>query len=519
MMDRMEKEPLIQEGRRLPDVADIDGLVSFMGRLTEEQESFYLDLLLASLVRLHPFIKSDDVKRMMPVFEWAGTVMEMPESETGGLDKLTASFLLDYAEMLSGAEKRAKGAKQQPYQDYKPYLDLVKLAFNRIKDYNTLPLLSTPTHRPAWIDPSVLVSRLSEYQKKGIKPDSLDFQIALSRVALDDTDEAVRSVEQALAGEYRELLLFLFKPEARPKGAFTFQAVWMTAALVKSPDTIYDEFEDFPYSAVNRAYLTGDIPCDVFIFEKPFGKVDRILQLIPPASKNVAIKWRFGGYALYMTYRPCSRIPLLVETFWKIPLREKDLRRFLLLSPNAPRIWLALLVRDRVRDAYWNDLELARLNLVALETLRELDLEWRGGMALTYLAVCLLSIDRPVRLCAADLWGELVEKDLIDNVALGRVLGKIQSLEWAPAQRISGLVVEMLINRSSFHNKELSVLFVSFLSCLPESPVKDLKRLLEVFAELQTVNNWPKITYAPLLSLLETWKKNSKLTEIIESLY
>lgn len=45
-------------------------------------------------------------------------------------------------------------------------------------------------------------------------------------------------------------------------------------------------------------------------------------------------------------------------------------------------------------------------------------------MALTYLAVCLLSIDRPVRLCAANLWGELVEKDLIDNVALGRVLGR-----------------------------------------------------------------------------------------------
>ena len=351
------------------------------------------------------------------------------------------------------------------------------------------------------------------------EPDSLDFQIALSRVALDDTEEAVRLAEQELAGEYRELLLFLFKPEARPNGPFTFQAVWMTAALVKSPDTVYDEFKDFPYSAVNRAYLTGDIPCDVFTFEKPFGKVDRILQLIPPASKNVAIKWRFGGYALYMAYRPCSRIPLLVETFWKVPLREKDLKRFLLLSPNAPRIWLALLVRDRVRDAYWNDLELARLNLVALDTLRELDLEWRGGMALTYLAVCLLSIDRPIRLCAANLWGELVEKDLIDNVALGRVLGKIQALEWAPAQRVSGLVVEMLINRSSFHNKELSVLFVSFLSCLPENPVKDLKRLLEVFAELQTVNNWPKVTYAPLLCLLETWKKNSKLTEVIESLY
>ena len=73
-------------------------------------------------------------------------------------------------------------------------------------------------------------------------------------------------------------------------------------------------------------------------------------------------------------------------------------------------------------------LELARLNLVALDTLRELDLEWRGGMALTYLAVCLLSIDRPIRLCAANLWGELVEKDLIDNAALGRVLGEDPSV-------------------------------------------------------------------------------------------
>ncbi len=518
-MDRMEKEPLIQEYRRLPDVADVDGLVSFMGRLMDGQESFYFDLLLASLVRLHPYIKSDDAERMVPVFEWAGTVMEMPESEIGGLDMLTASFLLDYVEVLAGSEKRAKRAKQQSFQDYKPYRDLEKLAFSRMKDRNTLPLLSTPTHRPAWIDPVVLVSRLSEYQKKGCRPDNLDFQIAASRVALDDTDEAVRLVEQEMTGEYRELLLFLFKPEARPKGPFTSQAVWMTAALVKSPDTVYGEFEDFPYSAVNRAYLTGDIPCDVFTYEKPFEKVDRILQLIPPASKNVAIKWRFGGYALYMTYRPCSRVPLLVETFWQMPLREKDLKRLLWLSPNAPQVLLALLVRDRIRDSHWNDLELTKLNLVALETLCELDWKWSGGMALTYLAVCLLSIDRSVRLCAADLWRELVEKGLIDNVALGRVLGKIQSSEWAPVQRISGLVLEMLINRSSFHNRELSVLFVSFLSCLPENPVKDLKRLLEIFSEIQTVNGWPKVTNTSLLSLLAAWKKNSKLTEVIESLY
>ena len=42
---------------------------------------------------------------------------------------------------------------------------------------------------------------------------------------------------------------------------------------------------------------------------------------------------------------------------------------------------------------------------------------------------------------------------------------------------------------------------------------------LELLFKLLGTSSLNKITYAPLLSLLETWKKNSKLTEIIESLY
>lgn len=132
-------------------------------------------------------------------------------------------FFLIMLKCLPDRKDVSKARNNNHFRTINPYLDLVKLAFNRIKDYNTLPLLSTPTHRPAWIDPSVLVSRLSAYQKKRIKPDSLDFQIALSRVALDDTEEAIRLAEQELAGEYRELLLFLFKPEARPNGPLRFR--------------------------------------------------------------------------------------------------------------------------------------------------------------------------------------------------------------------------------------------------------------------------------------------------------
>lgn len=527
--------PLIREEMRIPDVTNVKGLISLISQPIEENESFHLDLVMASLVRIHPSVKPKDATCMIPAFEQARLIAAGQVEGVGDLDILLASFLIDYAGVLfqefegctpefyefyvnnlqAGSRTRSKKA-QQSYRDYKPYWELAKRITKQIRERNTLPLLSTPTHRPAWIDPEILVSRLLEYQKVNAKPDNLDFQIALSRVALDRPKDALRLANKELTGEYRELLLFLLDPKARPKGRFTQQALWMTAGLVKSPETVYEEFAGFPYSSVNRAYLTGDIPCDVFVFEKPFGKVDRILQLLPPPSKNVQIQRRFGGYALYVTYRPCSRIPLLVETFWKMSLREKDWKRILLLSPNAPQVLLALLVRDRVRDAYWNDTELSQLNLVTLDTLRELDFRW-GKMAKTYLAICLLSVNKTVRTDAAELWAELVKKEKMDSFAVGQILGEIQSHEWSPVHRFAGLVTEDMLNISPRHNRELESLLVSFLSCLPETPVKDLKRLLEAFTEVLAVNQ-SKVMDESLLSLLRKWGENSKLQEIIEKI-
>ena len=160
-MERIEKQPFIREEMRIPDVTNMDGLVSLMGRSMDNEESFHIDLLLASLSRMHPFVKQEDVERMVPVFEMARTVVEGGKDGVGELDVLAASFLLDYAQMLTGSERRVKSSKQQSFQDYKPYLDLVKLAFNRIKDYNTLPLLSTPTHRPC-LSPGCLHIRKRE---------------------------------------------------------------------------------------------------------------------------------------------------------------------------------------------------------------------------------------------------------------------------------------------------------------------------------------------------------------------
>ena len=94
-MERIERQPFIREEMRIPDVTDMDGLVSLMGRSMDNEESFHIDLLLASLSRMHPFVKQEDVERMVPVFEMARTVVEGGKDGVGELDVLAASFLLD----------------------------------------------------------------------------------------------------------------------------------------------------------------------------------------------------------------------------------------------------------------------------------------------------------------------------------------------------------------------------------------------------------------------------------------
>lgn len=119
-MERIEKQPFIREEMRIPDVTDMDGLVFSDGRSMDNEESFHIDLLLASLSRMHPFVKQEDVERMVPVFEMARTVVEGGKDGVGELDVLAASFLLDYAQMLTGSEDVSKARNNNHFRTINP---------------------------------------------------------------------------------------------------------------------------------------------------------------------------------------------------------------------------------------------------------------------------------------------------------------------------------------------------------------------------------------------------------------
>ena len=67
------------------------------------------------------------------------------------------------------------------------------------------------------------------------------------------------------------------------------------------------------------------------------------------------------------------------------------------------------------------------------------------------------------------------------------------------------------------NNRELELLLTSLIAELPEQPVKELKKLLEIYSELLSVNN-SRVTDERILQLLEIWKNTANLKKVIVSI-
>jgi hypothetical protein len=78
-----------------------------------------------------------------------------------------------------------------------------------------LPLLSTATHAPHWVAPTVLVEKLLTYQTAHETPDAADMAVALARCAWsheEDARQARARLPELHAADLRELLTWLLAP-------------------------------------------------------------------------------------------------------------------------------------------------------------------------------------------------------------------------------------------------------------------------------------------------------------------
>ena len=129
----------------------------------------------------------------------------------------------------------------------------------------------------------------------------------------------------------------------------------------------------------------------------------------------------------------------------------------------------------------------------------------------------MIASDKTVRNIAAEIWLKGVSTGKMNNEKLGNIIGRLESIEFAPIRRLTDLISQSLFRISSNHNKNLLILIEGILPQLPDTPITNLKKLLELYLELIALNNNKPIN-EKLQEKLEKWSTNSSLQKIIKTI-
>ncbi|HEY1163614.1 MAG TPA: DUF6493 family protein [Chitinophaga sp.] len=560
---------LLDEQSVIAPVSNFDELLFLASQVFDNNEPYHTDQLLAALVVLQHEIRSANIRKLEPAFQRAYGLMSVGVTGAGELNALLAIFLIDFGMQLvrkypeEAAGLRALNEKyvkldeenrtnhrlrirsiDQWIKGYKKdifgwYLRFLQFVLNKITTGDTLPLLSTPTHAPAWISPFVLTDRLYEYQRSNKIPDELDMQIAISRIALEQTDAALTYAAEKLKDEYLRLMQFLLEPAAAPQGPFDHPSWWMIAAVTKTPKQVNKAFAVFPYLHISPSYLNGQCSWSIVVehlsrkvydykqrkyIQEPY--TEKTLRLIPDKSvkESSPLTYAQSFFSSLFSFRKGKSQPGAAPLIYEQltvgdryhAAASSDIRFLMLFTPNNPEPILMRLARRFLR--YSTFAEEGGKNAVthALQVLHELPGAW-GDMGHLFIAACMVSSDKTVSAFSAEIWIRRVQYGAIQSRLIGERIGRLQYIAFVPLKRFNDLVMSHLFRLSDLHNAELEKLLLALLACLPDEPVKHLKKLLEIFTEVLSMNR-STVQDPQVIKLLKTWSASTGLNKITKSL-
>lgn len=544
----------------------IDDLVFLASQAFDNNQSWHFDILPAAILKWQAALKNNTIAKLEPALQRA---LKMTRNDfragQGSLDHMLAIFFIDVCiylcrkfpadagSLITLFQKfdQGEGAATKSwlnidensfymtgwdnhYHDpyYLPHKKILLAALQKIKEEDTLPLLSTPTHEPSWILPETLVKRLIIYQQENKVPFNIDYQVAVSRCNLTDTADAVALAEKALSGESKNLVLFLFGKHKEPAGPFNNAAVWMCCSLsLKEKKTYYPAFQNFSYYKKPFECYTGQYPWQSIDEEYDEQRFDyqlrqnvthkarrKILKIT--INKNIVAESaglkKFFGSILKKSVEDQALFydDLVIKAQWLAI--TYDLKRILLLTPNNPEPFLAEIVSRCFKyPTFWSEDD-KRTVIAGLQTLHEIWTEF-GNMAYLFLATCMIASDKTVVNIAGETWIKAVSAGKMDNAQLGKIIGIHESIEFAPLKRFTDLISQSLFKISPVHNNGLMILIEHLLIELPDTPVKNLKKLLEIFAELKTAGRFT-LSNKILLAKLNAWKQNAGLQKTIAAI-
>ena len=213
-----------------------DDLLFLIGDCIRERSPLTLDLFFEGLNQLQTQIPADFSQQISPYQKQLGN---QPFEFT--TYRKCMCWVIDVWEGKASLSDDIFGGK---LYNPTPFLrEKTKRLLLKLKQGNTLPFVSTPTHSPFYIDPQVYLERIAQYEKTGKIPMWEDVVVGLNRLLPTEITEAQKQLALSLTGEYAPALQYYFEVSNAIAVTDTTRVLWGQVLRLKDIDGVFPELE------------------------------------------------------------------------------------------------------------------------------------------------------------------------------------------------------------------------------------------------------------------------------------
>ena len=259
-----------------------ENLLFLLGDCLREPAAHTIDVFLEGLITLQDDFPADWAKSLSPYIKQLSKRVDKEEIPTDIILLGVLRALIDRRplaldpkcsytwEELTQKRKKLSEKEFEAYSlDY--YLDNARqvlpflfrkgqMVIDAILQHCHLPLLSTPTHLPFYIEAEVLVDKLLQYEAQGKSPNLDDLIVACNRLLFTEVSAAVKEKAKQLKGDYTKAIQYYLDLTDEIQLTEELLPLWAQITRIKHPDREFPEFETTSAKnilGVVKPYLIG----------------------------------------------------------------------------------------------------------------------------------------------------------------------------------------------------------------------------------------------------------------------
>ena len=213
-----------------------DDLLFLIGDCIRERSPLVLDLFFEGLNQLQAQIPKNFSQQISPYQKQLG---EQPFEFT--TYRKCMRWVIDVWEGKASLSDDIFGRK---LYNPTPFLrEKTKRLLLKLKQGNSLPFVSTPTHAPFYIDPLTFLERIAQYEKAEKSPMLEDVVVGLNRLLPIEVTEEQKQLAHSLTGNYAPALQYYFEVNKQIAVTDATRVLWGQVLRLKDLDGVFPELE------------------------------------------------------------------------------------------------------------------------------------------------------------------------------------------------------------------------------------------------------------------------------------